>query len=170
VIVGRRAQGNPDPTSPRRVTPLDLDLALELGRDLRFATDGLEARLAGRVQVTSGRRADHRQRRHSHGARHLPRSGSGSRSNAARHLRRPLANPSLDVVALRKNLTVEAGVEIRRHGEGAADPPHFESAGSRAEKLSRLAGPAELPEAAAARESAALQAASAALLAPAAGR
>ena len=32
----------------------------------------------------------------------------------------PLANPSLDIVALRRNLAVEAGVEIDLHRAGAA--------------------------------------------------
>ena len=145
--------------------PLDLDLALELGRDFRFATDGLEARLAGRVQVTATGGGPVTGK----GAIRTVRGtywAFGQRLTIERGrviFSGPLANPSLDVVALRKNLSVEAGVEIT----GTARAPLIRLTSNPqvpdAEKLSWLltGGPSGSGSA---RESAALQAASAALL------
>ena len=101
-------------TSPASGVPIDLDLTVDLGDDLRFNGEGLDARLAGRVQLTS-----------SGGGLILAKGtiqtvrGSylafGQKLAIERGLLifdGPVANPSLDVVALRKNLAVEAGVEI----------------------------------------------------------
>ncbi len=166
VVVGRPRPGRIRSDSAlASEVPLDLDLTLELGRNLRFTTEGLDARLAGRVQVTSKGggpvigRGVIRAERGTYWA-------FGQRLTIERGrviFDGPLANPSLDVVALRKNLAVEAGVEIT----GTARAPLIRLTSSPlvpdAEKLAWLltGGPSGSGTA---RESAALQAASAALL------
>ena len=114
VVVGRPRPGGARGDGIAADAPLDIDLELVLGRDLRFAGEGLEARLAGRVNVVSRGGA--------------PMTGKGTirtvrgtyyafgQKLAIERGRilfdGPLANPALDIVALRKNLAVEAGVEI----------------------------------------------------------
>ena len=97
-----------------RDLPLALDLEVALGRDFRFSGEGLDTRLAGRVRVTTT----------ASGA--LDAKGSiaavagtyyvfGQRLDIDRGrltFDGPPNNPALDVVALRKNLAVEAGVEL----------------------------------------------------------
>lgn len=95
-------------------TPIELDLALDLGRNLRFAAEGLDTHLAGRLKLTSRAggvlegRGTIRTVRGTYWA-------FGQRLDIDRGrviFDGPLANPSLDIVALRRNLAVEAGVEI----------------------------------------------------------
>jgi translocation and assembly module TamB len=94
--------------------PLDLDLELALGRDLQFSGAGLQARLAGRVHVTSKAGAPIV-------AKGVIRAVRGTYYAFGQKLSierarilfdGPVGNPALDIVALRKNLPVEAGVEI----------------------------------------------------------
>jgi translocation and assembly module TamB len=97
-----------------RDVPLALDVDVDLGRDLTFAGQGLEARLAGRVKITTT----------AGGAlqgRGTIRAVNGTYFAFGQKLTidrgrvifdGPLDNPALDVVALRKNLAVEAGVEL----------------------------------------------------------
>ena len=94
--------------------PLTLDVDVDLGNRLTFAGAGLETTLTGRVRVTTS--ADGR----------LIGNGTivatngtyvafGQRLTIDRGrliFDGPLDNPALDVVALRKNLAVEAGVEL----------------------------------------------------------
>lgn len=166
VVVGRPRPGRSraDATFASEV-PLDLDLALELGRNLRFSGEGLDARLAGRLQITSKGggpiigRGVIRAVRGTYWA-------FGQRLDIERGrvvFDGLLANPSLDIVALRKNLAVEAGVEISGTARSplvrlSSNPPVPDS-----EKLAWLltGGPSGSGSA---RESAALQAATAALL------
>ena len=114
VVVGRPRPGGARSDGIAADAPLDIDLELVLGRNLRFAGEGLDARLAGRVNIVSRSGA--------------PMTGKGTirtvrgtyyafgQKLAIERGRilfdGPLANPSLDIVALRKNLAVEAGVEI----------------------------------------------------------
>ena len=111
VIVGqeRRPQD-----SALRDLPLRLDLNVTLGRDFRFEGEGLDTRLAGRVRVTTTRAgtlmADGTIRAVA-GTFHV----FGQRLEIDRGrliFDGPVDNPALDVVALRKNLAVEAGVEL----------------------------------------------------------
>jgi translocation and assembly module TamB len=166
VVVGR-----PRPSQARPAdaivgdTPLDLDLTLDLGRNLRFAGEGLEARLAGRLQVTSrpGRPIEGR------GTIRTVRGtywAFGQKLDIDRGrviFDGPLANPSLDIVALRRNLPVEAGVEVTGNVRApvvrlTSNPPVPDS-----EKLSWLltGGPSGSTSA---KEAAALSAATAALV------
>ena len=87
---------------------------MTLGRDFTFSGEGLETRLAGRVRVTTtpaGTLA----------ARGTIRAVAGTYFVFGQRLDidrgrlifdGPADNPALDVVALRKNLAVEAGVEV----------------------------------------------------------
>jgi translocation and assembly module TamB len=114
VVVGRPRPGGARSDGLVADAPLDLDLALVLGRNLRFAGEGLEARLAGRVNVTSrggGPMMGKGTIRTVRGTYYA--FGQKLAIERGRILfDGPLANPSLDIVALRKNLAVEAGVEI----------------------------------------------------------
>ena len=144
--------------------PLDLDLALELGRNFRFSGEGLETRLAGRLQLVSRRGEPIT-------GKGIIRAAQGTYFAFGQRLTidrgrlifdGPVANPSLDIVALRKNLAVEAGVEISGTVRApvvrlTSNPPVPDS-----EKLSWLltGGP---PGSATQGEALALQAAQAAL-------
>lgn len=114
VVVGRPRPARSQSVATGADAPLDIDLAIELGRNFRFSGEGLDTRLAGRLQIAS-RRGE-------------PISGKGtirtSRGTFYAFGQRltidrgrvifdgPVANPALDIVALRKNLAVEAGVAI----------------------------------------------------------
>jgi translocation and assembly module TamB len=100
---------------PERVNaPLALDVEVDLGPKLTFVGAGLDARLAGRVHVTTG--ANGRLV-----GRGTIRAVNGTYYAFGQKLTidrgrvifdGALDNPALDIVALRKNLAVEAGVEL----------------------------------------------------------
>lgn len=106
--------GEPRRTEASGPLPLGLDLQVALGRDFRFAGEGLDTRLAGKVHVVttgSGALAANGTINAVAGTYYL----FGQRLDIDRGrliFDGPVANPALDVVALRKNLAVEAGVEI----------------------------------------------------------
>jgi translocation and assembly module TamB len=93
--------------------PLVLDVSFDLGDHLTFSGEGIETRLAGAVRVTTGPSG-------------LVGKGSirtvrgtyfafGQRLDIDRGqlvFDGPLDNPGLDIVALRRNLAVEAGVAV----------------------------------------------------------
>ena len=93
--------------------PLVVDLSFDLGDHLTFSGEGIETRLAGAVRVTTGPNG-------------LIGKGSirtvrgtyfafGQRLDIDRGqlvFDGPLDNPGLDIVALRRNLAVEAGVAV----------------------------------------------------------
>ncbi len=87
---------------------------MTLGRDFTFSGEGLETRLAGRVRVTTtpaGTLAARGTIRAVAGTYYV----FGQRLDIDRGrliFDGPADNPALDVVALRKNLAVEAGVEV----------------------------------------------------------
>jgi translocation and assembly module TamB len=95
-------------------SPLALDVTVDLGNRLTFTGEGLDARLAGRIHVTTN--ANGRVQ-----ATGTIRAVNGTYYAFGQKLTidrgrvifdGPVDNPALDVVALRKNLPVEAGVEI----------------------------------------------------------
>jgi translocation and assembly module TamB len=107
---------------PRKVTaetgvrdlPLSLDLEVALGRDFRFTGEGLATRLAGRVHVMTTASG-------ALNAKGTIRAVAGTYDVFGQRLvidrgqllfDGPADNPALDVVALRKNIAVEAGVEL----------------------------------------------------------
>lgn len=98
-----------------------IDLALDLGDDFRVRGQGLDARLAGELRL----RATHDAAPTAHGSIRVA-QGSYSAYGQKLAIERgvlgfagPVDNPGLDIVALRKNQPVEAGVEIR----GTAQAP-----------------------------------------------
>ena len=112
VVKGRTPPSRRDAGAPD--LPLALDLDVDLGRSLTFAGEGLETGLAGRVRIST-----------SPGGKLLGRGtiravngtyfAFGQKLTIDRGrliFDGPLDNPALDVVALRKNLAVEAGVEV----------------------------------------------------------
>ena len=107
---------------PRKVTaetgvrdlPLALDLEVTLGRNFRFTGEGLATRLAGSVRVTTTASG-------ALNAKGTIRAVAGTYDVFGQRLvidrgqllfDGPADNPALDVVALRKNIAVEAGVEL----------------------------------------------------------
>jgi translocation and assembly module TamB len=111
VVKGRPMDERRDPGL--RSLPLSLDLDVDLGR-LTFYGEGLDATLAGRVKVTTGPTGALR-------GRGTIRTVFGTYYAFGQKLTidrgrlifdGPLDDPALDVVALRKNLAVEAGVEL----------------------------------------------------------
>lgn len=164
VVVGRPRTARAPPAAAQAKTPVDVDLAVEFGRDFRVSAEGLESRLAGRVDLVS-RRGEPLT------AKGTVRAVQGTYYVFGQKLAidrgrivfdGPVDNPTLDVVALRRNLAVEAGVEISGTVRApvvrlTSNPPVPDS-----EKLSWLltGGP---PGSATQREALALQAAQAAL-------
>ncbi len=111
VIVGQERKTE---ESALRDLPLVLDVNVSLGRDFRFTGEGLDTRLAGRVHVSTTPAG-------SIAADGTIRAVSGTYFVFGQRLDidrgrvifdGPVDNPALDVVALRKNLAVEAGVEL----------------------------------------------------------
>ncbi|HEX7326915.1 MAG TPA: translocation/assembly module TamB domain-containing protein, partial [Casimicrobiaceae bacterium] len=97
-----------------RNTPLALDVDVDLGPAMTFVGEGLEARLAGKVKITTA--ADGTLQ-----GRGTIRTVNGTYYAFGQQLTidrgrvifdGALDNPALDVVALRKNLPVEAGVQV----------------------------------------------------------
>jgi translocation and assembly module TamB len=94
--------------------PLDIELSLDFGRQFHFSAEGLDARLAGRIALAS-RRGEPITARGTIRAAQGTYLAFGQRLTIDRGrliFDGPLANPALDIVALRRNLAVEAGVEI----------------------------------------------------------
>jgi translocation and assembly module TamB len=113
VVVGRPRPGESRRDSTGDI-PLDLDLEIDLGRELRLVAEGVNARLAGRVHVTS-QRGGPLQAKGTVRAVRGTYYAFGQRLDIDRArlvFDGPFDNPALDIVALRKNLAVEAGVEI----------------------------------------------------------
>jgi len=107
-------RANAAPTGSRAQRALKLDLALALGRRFHFRGAGVDARLAGELRIRSDDAG-------------LPRaSGSistldgrfdayGQQLEIERgivNFQGPIDNPGLNLLAVRKNLPVEAGVEV----------------------------------------------------------
>ena len=111
VIVGRDA---PAKRAGARALPLDLDMTLDPGQRFRIVGQGIDAYLRGKLHVQS--RAD--------GvivARGAIETANGTYRAFGQKLDiergrllfdGPIDNPALDILALRKNLQVEAGVEV----------------------------------------------------------
>ncbi|HEX4884288.1 MAG TPA: translocation/assembly module TamB domain-containing protein, partial [Casimicrobiaceae bacterium] len=164
VVVGRERPGPARRNGGGLDAPIDLDLAIELGRNFRFSAEGLDTRLAGKLQVAS-RKGEPITARGTIRAQQGTYNAFGQKLAIERGrllFDGPVANPALDIVALRKNLAVEAGVEITGTVRAplvrlTSNPPVPDS-----EKLSWLltGGP---PGAATQREAVALSAAQAAL-------
>ena len=112
VIVGR-PRGAPNATAALDV-PLLLDLDVDLGHDLRFTAEGLDTQLAGQLRLTTAANSN------------LTARGTISAVNGTYFVfgqrldidrgqlifDGPVDNPAIDVTALRRNLAVEAGVEV----------------------------------------------------------
>jgi translocation and assembly module TamB len=111
VIVGRTA---PDAGVRRRALPLDVDMTLDPGQRFRVVGQGLDAYLRGKVTVQS--RPDG-----TIVARGSIETAAGTYRAFGQTLNiergrlvfdGPIDNPALDILALRRNLAVEAGVEV----------------------------------------------------------
>jgi translocation and assembly module TamB len=144
---------------------LDVDLAVDLGRKLRFSGEGLETGLVGEVRVTGG--PGGLQGKGSIRAVNGTYFAFGQRLDIDRGrlvFDGRLDNPGLDIVALRRNVGVEAGVAVSGTVKVpivqlTSNPPVPDS-----EKLSWLVLGHGLDAGATGTDYAMLQAASAALL------
>ena len=94
--------------------PLALDLEVDLGQKLKFVGEGLETGLTGKVRVATG--ADGSLQGHGTiNAVNGTYFAFGQKLSIDRGqliFDGPLTNPALDIVALRRNLAVEAGVAV----------------------------------------------------------
>lgn len=112
VVKGEPRPGERD--AGLRDFPLGLDVDVDLGPAMTFAGEGLDARLAGKVKVTTagdGTLLGRGTIRAVNGTYYA----FGQRLTIDRGqviFDGALDNPALDVVALRKNLAVEAGVQL----------------------------------------------------------
>ncbi len=94
--------------------PLALDLEVDLGQKLNFIGEGLETGLTGKVRVSSGSDGSLQ----GHGTISAVNGtyfAFGQKLSIDRGkliFDGPLTNPALDIVALRRNLAVEAGVAV----------------------------------------------------------
>jgi translocation and assembly module TamB len=115
VIAGRTPRRDPNaPPEPKAFGALALDLTLDLGRQVHVLGNGLSVWLAGNVHVYTGPRGDVLAK-----GTVIARNGTiaayGQRLEVDRgriYFDGPIANPSLDIVAMRKRQAVEAGVEV----------------------------------------------------------
>lgn len=107
VVLGRENEARPMPR-------VSLDLAVNLGNNFHFHGAGIESRLAGQLHLVAARRDQLR-------ATGFVRTVGGSFDAYGRKLsiergilnfQGLIDNPGLNVRALRKNLAVEAGVEV----------------------------------------------------------
>ncbi len=164
VIVGRP---RPPPASAKRFgsIPFGVDLDVDLGPRLLVTGEGLETRAAGKVRV-------HAVPDGTLSAKGVIRAVNGTYYAFGQRLSvergrlifdGPIDNPALDVVALRKNLQVEAGVRVT----GTARVPRVELTSEPpvpdGEKLSWLVLGQGLNQTTSGADSAALQAAAATL-------
>ncbi|MEO8304147.1 MAG: translocation/assembly module TamB domain-containing protein [Betaproteobacteria bacterium] len=94
--------------------PIAIDLEVDLGQNLTFTGEGLESGLRGKVRVTTAADGTFRGRGSIQASNGIYRA-FGQRLVIERGrliFDGPLDNPGLDIVALRKNLAVEAGVAV----------------------------------------------------------
>jgi translocation and assembly module TamB len=129
----------PHPPAPPRLREVDLQLALDLGPDLRLRGRGLDTRLAGQLSLSTP-------------ARRPTLSGTvravdgsyqayGQRLRIARgnlSFTGEVDNPSLDILALRPHLDIDVGVEIGGTARSPRVRLYSNPALPEAEKLSWL--------------------------------
>ncbi|MFZ3017338.1 MAG: translocation/assembly module TamB domain-containing protein [Gallionella sp.] len=107
VIVGRKAVASKGPR-------LSVDATLSLGEHFYLRASGLEARLAGQLSVRDTQGQQFRVSG-SIAARDATFEAYGQRLTVERgivNFQGPLSDPGLNILALRKGLSVEAGVEV----------------------------------------------------------
>jgi translocation and assembly module TamB len=111
VVAGVR---KPPPSDRFANVPLALDLDLDLGSHLDISGRGIDARLEGKVHVatTAAKRLTARGTIRTVGGTYVAFGQRLAIQRGRLIFDGPIDNPALDVVALRKNLPVEAGVEI----------------------------------------------------------
>jgi translocation and assembly module TamB len=111
VIVGRAAPGQG--TRTRRL-PLDIDMTLDPGRRFRVVGQGLDAYLRGKVRVQTRSDGTIVARGTIDAVNGIYRAfGQKLEIERGRLIfDGPIDNPGIDVLALRRNLQVEAGVEV----------------------------------------------------------
>jgi len=114
----------PKDAGARAQVPASLDLQLDLGQNLTIAGEGLEGRLTGRLQLTSGKDGELR----AHGRLQMVNAtflAYGQRLQidpGVLLFDGPLDNPALQITAWRRNLPVEPGVQVT----GTVLAPHMQ--------------------------------------------
>lgn len=111
VVIGRKPKSE---KTRRRATPLDLDATLDFGEHFKLSGAGLETGLQGKLRVHTG--ADgallgEGKLRAVNGS-YFAFGQKLSIERGQLYFDGPLTNPGLEIVAVRKNLPVEAGVEV----------------------------------------------------------
>jgi translocation and assembly module TamB len=114
VVAGRPVRAPSDSAAGLGDSPLRLDLEVSTESGVVFSGEGLDARLAGSLHLTTQANGE----LNAHGT---IRTAYGTYTALGQKLTidrgslifdGPVDNPALDVVALRKNLAVEAGLEV----------------------------------------------------------
>lgn len=110
VIVGESPIKRDDPAP----LPLSLDLTIDLGDALRLQTRGYDGRLAGRLQVVTGKEGELRAygELRAVNATFLAYGQTLQVDPGVLTFDGPVDNPALQITAWRRNQAVEAGVEI----------------------------------------------------------
>jgi len=110
IVAGRKPRAEEAPTLSRAA----LDLTLDFGNDLHIVGHGIDAWIDGRIALSTGQRGELL-------ARGTLRTQRGTYSAYGQRLQidrgqlvfgGPLDNPGLDILAMRKNQAVEAGVAV----------------------------------------------------------
>ncbi len=122
VVKGRPRRA--EPAAGTNAIPVGLELAVDLGPSLAVSGEGLTARAAGKIDVRAAPGG-------AINARGTIRAVNGTFFAFGQRLTidrgrlifdGPITNPALDIVALRKNLAVEAGVRV----SGTVRVPHID--------------------------------------------
>ena len=109
VVVGRPPREKP----VAQRYPLALDLTLKLGKDFLFKGAGLDARLGGQLRVfTANQTLRGEGRIQVEEGRYAAYAQTLNIERGVLRFAGPIDNPALDVLAVRKNPTVKAGVQV----------------------------------------------------------
>jgi translocation and assembly module TamB len=116
VIVGREAPRAADatPQEPRKMQRASVDIGVDLGNNVHVKGRGLDVWLSGRVKVHTNARGEF-VATGTVDARRGTYTAYGQRLEITRgrlYFSGPLSNPSLDILAVRRNLGVEPGVSV----------------------------------------------------------
>jgi translocation and assembly module TamB len=113
VIVGREAEADADMKAPEKSVPVRFEIKFDMGDDFGVKGSGFDGKLGGSIRLT-GTGSDLRALG-TVTVREGTYEGYGQKLTITRgnlSFSGPIDNPALDILAVRKNLAVEAGVQV----------------------------------------------------------